>query len=126
ESYQEKEFLDHISGGILYTAGRVKGDFDATVNTSFDFSVLDASPSDPLAIEVLPDLSVLYIERAGAIKIIDQNTGRVEVAGKINVNNTQEDGMLGVALDPDFENNKWIYLFYSPQGNVPEQHLSRF
>ena len=31
-----------------------------------------------------------------------------------------------MALDPNFETNNWIYLYYSPVGDVEKQHVSRF
>ncbi len=34
--------------------------------------------------------------------------------------------MLGLAIDADYSQNKWIYLFYSPIGATPVQHVSRF
>ena len=34
--------------------------------------------------------------------------------------------LLGLTLDPGFENNGWLYLYYSAPGDMPKQHLSRF
>ncbi|MDT7830736.1 PQQ-dependent sugar dehydrogenase [Pricia sp. S334] len=34
--------------------------------------------------------------------------------------------MLGLAVDPDYEENNWIYLFYSVAGEESKQHVSRF
>ena len=33
---------------------------------------------------------------------------------------------LGLAVDPNYKTNHWIYLFYSPPGDDPLQHVSRF
>ena len=35
-------------------------------------------------------------------------------------------GLLGIAVDPDFNNNNWIYLFYSPNIAEATEHVSRF
>ncbi|MDB9741730.1 PQQ-dependent sugar dehydrogenase [Akkermansiaceae bacterium] len=37
----------------------------------------------------------------------------------------RESGLLGIALDPDFLKNGWLYLYYSPEGEEFHQ-LSRF
>jgi cytochrome c len=40
-----------------------------------------------------------------------------------------ETGLLGIALDPNFSSNNFIYLFYSvpgPQNEMGTQHISRF
>ena len=34
--------------------------------------------------------------------------------------------MLGLAVDPNYEKNNWIYLFYSAPGDESIQHVSRF
>ena len=45
--------------------------------------------------------------------------------GQIPVHRGNENGLLGITLDPDFRINHWIYLFYSaPSPEV--QHVSRF
>ncbi|WP_020529360.1 ThuA domain-containing protein [Flexithrix dorotheae] len=125
ESFTEKEFLDHLLGGILYASGDIKGDFEAGIDDRFEITVLDNNPVSPMQVAVLPDLSVLYIERAGKVKIRDINSGIINVAGTIDVVSDQEDGLLGVVLDPDFETNNWIYFFYSPEG-FSVQNISRF
>ena len=30
-----------------------------------------------------------------------------------------EEGLQGIAVDPDFEENRWVYLYYSPRLNTP-------
>jgi cytochrome c len=30
-----------------------------------------------------------------------------------------EEGLQGIAIDPDFEENRWVYLYYSPRLNTP-------
>jgi cytochrome c len=37
-----------------------------------------------------------------------------------------EDGLLGIALDPGFATNNWLYLYYSPSAATPLQRVSRF
>ena len=124
-SFSEANFVNHILGGILYAAGSVSGDFEATVNEKYEVTIIDNNPKSPIHIAVLPDLSVLYLERAGTMKIKDMNTGVISVAGTFSVDAGREDGLLGVVLDPDFETNNWIYIFYSPSG-ISVQRVSRF
>ena len=37
-----------------------------------------------------------------------------------------EDGLLGVALDPNYKENNWIYLYYSQPGDKPVNILTRY
>jgi len=46
-------------------------------------------------------------------------------AAHLDVFTANESGLLGVALDPGFSTNSWIYLYYSPNG-MDVDRLSRF
>lgn len=37
-----------------------------------------------------------------------------------------EDGLQGVILDPNYDQNHWIYLYYSPYGGDPKNILARY
>ncbi|MBC8111244.1 MAG: PQQ-dependent sugar dehydrogenase, partial [Verrucomicrobia bacterium] len=73
-----------------------------------------------------------FIERRGKIKLYDPKKNQTELIGEMQVSlkynngNQAEDGLLGIALDPNFDKTQWVYLFYSPVGNIPKQHISRF
>ena len=125
-SYSEPLFLAHILGGIQFAAGVIPADSTATLDTSFQKVVLDSTPSDPMELSVAPDGRVFYIERAGKLKIFKPQTSSIVVAGQLSVSTTIEDGLLGLTLDPGFASNHWLYLYYSPAGATPEQHVSRF
>jgi cytochrome c len=125
ESYSEPDFLKHILGGILYASASVVGDYEATVNGKFSVSIIDSNPVNPVKLAVLPDLSVLYIEREGKLKLKDIATGLIKTVATLSVDAGREDGLIGLVLDPDFKTNNWIYLFYSPVG-VTQQRVSRF
>ena len=65
------------------------------------------------------------IERAGAVKVWSPATKATSLLGRVPVATSDEDGLLGLALDPDFADNRRLYLYYSAPG-TNEQHLSRF
>ncbi len=125
-SYSEPLFVQHVLGGIYYAVGEETGVFDATVEDNYEVSLIDNNPSNPMALAVMPDLKVLYIERAGNMKLYNPTSGSITTAGTFNVDSNREDGLIGLVLDPNFEINNWIYVFYSPAGSVPKQHVSRF
>ncbi len=124
-SYSEPMFMQHILGGILYASGDVSGNYEGTIDDKYQVTVLDNNPLSPMAVAVLPNLDVLYIERAGNLKLRNNETGLISNAGSLSVDSGREDGLIGIVLDPDFETNSWLYLFYSPTG-VSEQRVSRF
>lgn len=94
----------------------------------FTFLVLDDDINEPMELEVLPSGKVLFIEREGPIKLFDpsQNKTKLLATMDVSTDGNYEDGLLGLAVDPQYEKNNWIYLFYSPAGEKPVQHVSRF
>ncbi|NNM01114.1 MAG: PKD domain-containing protein, partial [Gammaproteobacteria bacterium] len=125
-SYSEPQFRQHILEGIKWAAGDTAGDCGATVNENFEKVVLDTNVFNPIALDVADDGKVYFIERGGSLKIYDPVIGSTLPAGGLSVFTGGEDGLIGVALDPDFATNAWIYLMYSPAGAVAKQHVSRF
>src|SRR5829696_7829539 len=72
-----------------------------------------------MAIAVLPDRRVLHTARTGEVRIFDPRTQLNTLAGELDVYQHDEEGVQGVAIDPNFEENHWVYLYYSPPGTTP-------
>lgn len=88
--------------------------------------VLAQGLDEPLEMSILPDNDVLFIERKGAVKIYDAKKKQVKTIANFDVFSGLEDGLLGVALDPGFVDNHWIYFYYAPAGLDSIDRLSRF
>lgn len=134
ESYEKKAFLDHILGGIQYAleGNPLNYTYAKTARlpeeNRFLQLVLDTYLDEPIEMEVMKDGKVLFIERHGNVKLYDPAKKATRIVGKLQVQleGNYEDGLLGLELDPNFETNNFIYLYYSPLGGKPVQHLSRF
>ena len=132
--WAETAYRDHIRGAIEWAAGEAAGDCGPMreglpTDASFDKVTLDDNTENPMELAVAPDGTVYYIELAGRVKMYDPVARSVRTIGTIPVHRGNENGLLGITLDPDFETNKQLYLFYSAppqQGPGGEQHLSRF
>ncbi|MGV3639005.1 MAG: PQQ-dependent sugar dehydrogenase, partial [Adhaeribacter sp.] len=94
--------------------------------TRFQKTELAANLNEPMELQVLPDGNVLFIERGGSLKLFDRQVNKVRELATLPVFKDLEDGLLGLALDPDFATNRFIYLYYSPVGGPPRQRVSRF
>ena len=92
----------------------------------FQKIVLSQGLNEPMELAVLPDRRVLLIERVGGIKMYDPRSETTELLLTMNVHYGHEDGLLGLTLDPNFVQNSWLYLFYSPADDEPRQRVSRF
>ena len=83
----------------------------------------------PWALAFLPDGSLLVTERKGIIRLIDKEGNlKAEPVAKIEVKQIAESGLHGIALHPNFENNRFIYLYYTYSGNSENtlNRVSRF
>jgi glucose/arabinose dehydrogenase len=66
----------------------------------------------PWGIAFLPDGSVLVTERPGRLQHI-RGGQATPIAGLPAIQARRQGGLMDVALHPDFENNRWVYLSYS-------------
>ncbi|MFI9756371.1 ThuA domain-containing protein [Streptomyces sp. NPDC051963] len=124
-SYQEPRFLEHLLGGIRTAAGAVAADCNASLTSGFQKVPLDENTSNPMELAIAEDGRVFYIDRGGEVRVV-RDDGTVASAGTLDVYTGQEFGLLGIALDPDFTENGWVYLYYSPAGTEAVDRVSRF
>ncbi|MFF1417818.1 ThuA domain-containing protein [Streptomyces sp. NPDC058280] len=73
---------------------------------------------EPMSLAVLPDRQVLHTSRDGTLRITDAG-GATKVSGTLEVYSHDEEGLQGVGVDPDFAENRAIYLFYAPKLDTP-------
>ncbi|MBC2907299.1 PQQ-dependent sugar dehydrogenase [Streptomyces cupreus] len=78
----------------------------------------EAEVGEPMSLAVLPDRSVLHTSRDGELRLTDA-AGNTKPAGKLDVYAHDEEGLQGIGVDPDFADNRFIYLYYAPPLNTP-------
>ncbi|MEV8376233.1 ThuA domain-containing protein [Kribbella sp. NPDC056861] len=125
ESFADPTFRKHLLGGIKTAAGVEAADCGASLSESYEKVTLDDDTANPMELSIAKDGRVFYIDRNGAVKII-KTDGTVLTAGTLSVYTGQEFGLLGLALDPAFDQNGFLYLYYSPAANEPYDKVSRF
>ena len=69
--------------------------------------------ADPMELAVAQDGRVIYAQRNGVIKMWSPAAQATTVIAEIPVFAGLEDGMLGIALDPHFVSNGWVFLNHS-------------
>ncbi|WP_084148707.1 ThuA domain-containing protein [Arenibacter latericius] len=142
ESYSEDLFLKHLLGGINYAIGENKKlNYDNVTSqippdsdrfTKVPLNV--GSFFEPTEMTILPNMDVLIAERRGGVVLYKHETNEVKQVGFLDVYHktletpgvNAEEGLMGLQKDPDFANNRWVYLFYSPSGDKWVNRLSRF
>jgi glucose/arabinose dehydrogenase/PKD repeat protein len=77
-----------------------------------------AELDEAMSLAIMPNRSVIHTARNGTVRVTDA-AGNTKVAGTIPVYTHDEEGMQGVAVDPNFAANRFVYLYYSPTLNTP-------
>ena len=145
-SFADAEFRAHLLGGLRTAAG-VAGDCGEPRSmppTAEDFEkvTLDDETKAPMEIAIAEDGRVFYIElgqpvtggqanqASAELMVWDPDTQSPSVAGTLTVDNSHENGLLGVTLAPDFAVTGHLYMSYSKLGPEPVtakvNRLSRF
>jgi cytochrome c len=88
-------------------------------------TVLGQNFDEPTEMTVFKDGRVMFLQRKGEIMLYEPKTNKIRQINKFNVWTKSEDGMMGLALDPNYEQNKWVYIYYSHPTESVNQ-LSRF
>ncbi|MDP1558442.1 MAG: PQQ-dependent sugar dehydrogenase [Nitrosomonas sp.] len=84
------------------------------IQTPFEVRLLVSGLNFPWGMAFMPDGDMLVTERMGQLRRVTPD-GRLSepIKGIPPVFNQQQGGLLDVALDPDFSNNRIIYLSYA-------------
>lgn len=108
---------------LLFYSCSPKEDTRKPDESRFTPVVLTQDLDEPMVFEVMKNGNVLIAERKGALKLYDAALDTTLLVAHIPVNTKYtskegvvreaEEGFIGMTLDPDFENNRWIYLYYA-------------
>jgi len=132
ETFSEPEFIKHLAAGIEYAIGGNRLDYSKAHSKAvpdenrFVQHIYATHLNEPMELEVFNDNKLLFIERKGAIKLYNIETEELKTIATMEVHHEFEDGLLGLTKDPNFDQNGWIYLYYSPKVEEWKQHVSRF
>ena len=110
---------------LTLVASALSAEIAMPTPSRFQVATLAEAFDRPVGMDLAPDGRIFLIELAGRVVAIDPATGTQSEVGKLDVFADQENGLIGIVLDPNFAENQWIYLQYSPLDYVG-QHISRF
>jgi cytochrome c len=121
DSFRDGAFTRHLLGAIEWAAGRGSGDCGATVLANYEMTVIARPPNigEPIGFDVLPDGRVIQTARTGEVRLHEADGSATHLLATIPVYTHSEDGLYGPTLDPDFEENGWVYLYYAPPLSTP-------
>lgn len=104
-SYEAPGFLSHLAGGLAWAMGDESALHAMPEQSRFKREILDQNLDEPMELDEIPGEGIIFIERRGSVKFHDFALGQTRVLGKLDVFYGHEDGLLGLAVDPDFDDN---------------------
>lgn len=126
--HQQLTSESKIGGGVLvlialflFTVGRL----DAQTLPSGFSNVTVASVYYPTGMAFAPDGRIFCTEKSGKVKIV-KNGVMVGTFLQVAVDQLNERGLSSIALDPDFNTNHYVYIYYTTAGSPVRNRLSRF
>ncbi len=96
-------FLETLEQRVLLT----------TLPAGFHEGVVAGNLGAPTALDVLPDGRVLVSEQTGTLAVVPVGGGAATTALTLTVDDNGERGLLGVAHDPNFVSNHFIYIYHT-------------
>lgn len=126
------EMVSGTNKNVAYINADVFGEVElvnAAVPT-FNHVLVDNGLSKPTAMRIAPNGDIYVCEQTGGLKVL--RNGELYASNLIKVDaNTSgpsntERGLLGLALDPNFTANHYIYLYYTTTVGGMHNRVSRF
>ena len=103
-----------------------------TLPAGFTEATVATGLTGPTAMEFAPDGRLFVLEQAGNVEFVRAD-GSTWTALHLNVDSQAERGLLGIAFDPAFASNHFVYLYYTnpgpggaPWATGEHNQLSRF
>jgi len=104
----------------------------STLPAGFTETTVVTGLSAPTAMEFAPDGRLFVPQQGGDVKLV-HNDGTTWTALHLNTDSSGERGVLGIAFDPSFSTNHYVYLYYTnpnpgaaPWATGEHNQISRF
>jgi glucose/arabinose dehydrogenase len=98
----------------------------ATLPSGFTEAQIATGISNPTAMEFAPDGRLFVCQQGGQLRVIKNGALLPTPFLTVVVNSTGERGLLGVAFDPNFASNQFVYVYYTATTPSVHNRVSRF
>src|SRR5436190_20976236 len=98
----------------------------ATLPSGFVETTVASGLASPTAMAIAPDGRIFVCSQSGALRVIKNGVLLAAPFVTLSVDSLGERGLLGVALDPNFALNHYIYLYHTVPGTPSNNRVVRF
>lgn len=114
------------STALLLSSSTVRPSFASTLPMGFTESLVSGSLTSPTAMAIAPDGRIFVCQQSGQLRVIENGVLLGTPFVSLAVNFTGERGLLGVAFDPNFTTNHFLYVYYTATSPAVHNRISRF
>ena len=93
----------------------------ATLPAGFSETQLASGLASPTAMAIAPDGRIFVCEQSGRLRVIKNGALLPTPFLTVTVSSVGERGLLGVAFDPDFATNRFVYVYYTATAPADSQ-----
>ena len=111
---------------MLSLLGLHAGAYAATLTSGFSERLIATGFTNPTAMAFQSDHLLFVAEQGGALRVIVDDTLLPQPFVTLSVDSTGERGLLGVAFDPNFASNNYVYVYYTTSTAPIHNRVSRF
>ncbi|MBL1176977.1 PQQ-dependent sugar dehydrogenase [Pantanalinema sp. GBBB05] len=105
----------------------VENGFGATGQVDVRAETVVTGLEVPWGIAFLPNGDMLVTERAGRVRLVQNQQLRPQPIATIKVSDRGEGGLLGIAAHPDIASNRWFYVYFTAdQAGTPVNRVERW
>src|SRR5438445_4443094 len=98
----------------------------ATLPSGFTESMIATGLTAPTAMAFAPDGRLFVCQQGGQLRVIKNGSLLTTPFVTLTVNSSGERGLLGVAFDPAFPTNGFVYVYYTATTPAIHNRVSRF
>jgi glucose/arabinose dehydrogenase len=98
----------------------------ATLPSGFTEATVASGLSLPTSVSLHPDGRIFITEQGGALRVVKNGALLATPFLTVSTTSTGERGLLGVAFDPDYATNKYVYIYYTALTPTTHNRVSRF
>src|SRR5687767_15804455 len=98
----------------------------ATVPAGFTDTLVASGLSSPTAMAIAPDGRIFVCQQGGALRVIKNGALLPTPFMTLVVDPAGERGLLGIAFDPNFSSNNFLYVYYTVPIEPRHNRVSRF
>ena len=122
-----RKMLWVVGASLVFALATVfTGGTEAGAIPGFDQDRLVGGLNAPTAMDFAPDGRIFVAQQGGDLRVVEDGRLLDRPFVSLNVDSRGERGLLGVVLDPDFDQNGYVYVYHTAKSPRPHNKITRF